>query len=222
MFDPKAYREACRELTASENKIEEIIAMTENTNRKARRPLRTALICAAAVAMTVVSVAAANPEGVEELFFNLGNVVRIDRYRSDVTTEEGNTFALLSSPEARVVDRDGRAVLTLNGEDVMDITDALAKDRRYVFEDFSEDTRVTVTVDGSIDQWTIETEIGVVEEDGSYTRFGSTTVTSEDAENNLDGGVFFNSGLLDGRTVDVANAEITTGMYVTVDKDQAR
>ena len=63
MFDPKLYREACRELKAPENRIEEIIAMTNNTDKKKMRPLRTALICAAAAAMMVVSVAAANPEG---------------------------------------------------------------------------------------------------------------------------------------------------------------
>ena len=32
MFDPKLYREACRELSAPEDKIEEIIAMTEKTS----------------------------------------------------------------------------------------------------------------------------------------------------------------------------------------------
>ena len=40
--------------------------MTEKTNKRRIRPLRTALIAAAAVAMMVVSVAAANPEMVED------------------------------------------------------------------------------------------------------------------------------------------------------------
>ena len=66
MFD--LYREACRELRAPEDKIEEIIAMTEKTSKKRIRPLRTALIAAAAVAMMVVGVSAANPEGVQEFF----------------------------------------------------------------------------------------------------------------------------------------------------------
>ena len=65
MFNPRLYREACREITAPEDKIEEIIAMTEKTNKKKIRPLRTALICAAAMAMMVVSVAATDPEGFE-------------------------------------------------------------------------------------------------------------------------------------------------------------
>lgn len=219
MFEPNLYRKACRELTAPEDKIEEIIAMTENNNRNIRRPLRTALVCAAAAAMMVVSVAAANPEGVQEFFYNIGSIVRVDRYRSDVTTEDGETFALLSLPKARLENRDGRAVLTLNGEDAADITDALAQDHHYVFEDFSEDSRITATVDGTIDQWTIKTTIGVVNEEGSYQEFGGTTVTSEDAENALDGGTFFSSALFDGRTVDITDAEVTTGMYVTTTDD---
>ena len=31
MFDPKVYREACRELRAPEDKIEEVITMTEKS-----------------------------------------------------------------------------------------------------------------------------------------------------------------------------------------------
>ena len=129
MFDPKLYREACRELRAPEDKIEEIIAMTENNKRKARRPLRTALIAAAAVAMMVVGVSAANPEVIQELFWNIGSVVQIDRYRSDVITEDGESFALLSLPVARLENREGRAILTLNGEDAADITDALVQNQ---------------------------------------------------------------------------------------------
>ena len=215
MFDPKLYREACRELTAPEDKIEEIIAMTEKTNKRRIRPLRTALVCAAAMAMMVVSVAAANPEGIESFLIDIGSIVRVDRYRSDVTTDEGETFSLMSLPKARLENRDGRAILTFDGEDVQDITDALAQDQHYVFEDFSEDSRVTATVDGTIDQWTITTTIGVVKEDGSYQEFGGATVTSEDADTYLDAGTFFSNDLLKERSVDVTDAEVTTGMYVT-------
>ena len=114
MFDPKLYREACRELTAPEDKIKEIIAMTEKTNKKKFRPLRAALICAAAMAMMVVSVAAADPEGFESFLINIGTVVRVDRYRSDVTTEDGETFSMVQSPEAKVENRDGRAILVMS------------------------------------------------------------------------------------------------------------
>ena len=213
MFDPKLYREACREIEAPEDKIEEIIAMTEKTNKKRIRPLRTALIAAAAVAMMVVSVAAANPEQFQEFVINLGSIVRVDRYRSDVTTEDGETFSMLSVPNAKLENRDGRAILTLDGEDAADITDALVRDRHYVFEDFSEDTKITVTVDGSIDKWTIETAIGVVKEDGTYEEFGSVTGSSEN-QGDIDGQFFAYDP--DGlRGEEAPCAEVVTSTYVT-------
>ena len=226
MFDPKLYREACREIEAPEDKIEEIIAMTEKTNKKKFRPLRTALVCAAAMAMMVVSVAAAAPEEFQEFVINLGSIVRVDRYRSDVTTEDGETFSMVQSPEAKVENRDGRAILVVNGEDAADITDALAQDQHYVFEDFTEDTRITITVDGTIEKWTLVKEVGIVKADGSYHRFGSDTVTSEDVDTNLNGGIFFNGDIFKDSSVDVsegiADAEVVISTHVTTtDKSEA-
>lgn len=225
MFDPKQYYEVCRELRAPEDKIEEIITMTEKTNKKKLRPLRTALICAAAMAMMVVSVAAADPEGFESFLINIGTVVRVDRYRSDVTTEDGETFSMVESPDAMVENREGRAILVVNGEDAADITDALAQDQHYVFEDFTEDTRITITVDGTIDQWTLVKEVGIVKADGSYHRLGSETVTSETVDDAL-GGIFFNGDIFKDRSVDVsegiADAEVVTSTHVTTtDKCEA-
>ena len=168
MFDPKLYREACREITAPEDKIEEIIAMTEKTNRKQFRPLRTALVCAAAVAMMVVSVAAANPEEFQAFLIDVKSYVQVDRYRADVTMENGETFSMVQAPKAKVENRDGRAVLVVNGEDVADITEALSQEQHYVFEDISEDTKITITVNGTIDKWTMEKEVGILKADGSY------------------------------------------------------
>ena len=226
MFDPKLYREACRELTAPEDKIKEIIAMTEKTNKRRIRPLRAALVCAAAMAMMVVSVAATDPEGFESFLINIGTVVRVDRYRSDVTTEDGETFSMVQSPEAKVENRDGRAILVVNGEDAADITDALAQDQHYVFEDFTEDTRITITVDGTIEKWTLVKEVGIVKADGSYHRFGSDTVTSEDVDTNLNGGIFFNGDIFKDNSVDVsegiADAEVVISTHVTTtDKCEA-
>lgn len=225
MFDPKLYREACREIEAPEDKIEEIIAMTEKTNKKKFRPLRTALVCAAAMAMMVVSVAAADPEGFESFLINIGTVVRVDRYRSDVTTKDGETFSMVESPAAKVENRDGRAILVLNGEDEADITDALAQDQHYVFEDFTEDTRITITVDGTIEKWTLVKEVGIVKADGSYHRFGSDTVTSETVDDAL-GGIFFNGDIFKDSSVDVsegiADAEVVISTHVTTtDKSEA-
>lgn len=165
MFDPKLYREACRELTAPEDKIEEIIAMTENTNKKHIRPLRTALICAAAVAMMVVSVAAANPEGAEELWYRVMDIVQIGQYRSEVVGENGEHMTLMNIPEATVENRDGRAVLVIAGEQTIDITDALDSEGRYVYEDTDEGAHLVITVTGTIDNWELTSQLGEPGED---------------------------------------------------------
>ena len=122
---------------------------------------------------------------------------------------------MVASPEAKVENRDGRAILVVNGEDAADITDALAQDQHYVFEDFTEDTRITITVDGTIEKWTLVKEVGIVKADGSYHRFGSDTVTSEDVDTNLNGGIFFNGDIFKDSSVDVADVEVVTSMHVT-------
>ena len=208
MFDPKLYREACREITAPEDKIEEIIAMTEKTNRKQFRPLRTALVCAAAVAMMVVSVAAANPEEFQAFLIDVKSYVQVDRYRADVTMENGETFSMVQAPKAKVENRDGRAVLVVNGEDVADITEALSQEQHYVFEDISEDTKITITVNGTIDKWTMEKEVGIIKADGSYHWFGSENVTSEDVDDSLMG-TFINGDPWSDRSVDVTDADVS-------------
>lgn len=214
MFDPKLYREACREITAPEDKIEEIIAMTEKTNRKQFRPLRTALVCAAAVAMMVVSVAAANPEEFQAFLIDVKSYVQVDRYRANVTMENGETFSMVQAPKAKVENRDGRAVLVVNGEDVADITEALSQEQHYVFEDISEDTKITITVNGTIDKWTMEKEVGIIKADGSYHWFGSENVTSEDVDDSLMG-TFINGDPWSDRSVDVTDADVTYSMVVT-------
>ena len=214
MFDPKLYREACREITAPEDKIEEIIAMTEKTNKKQFRPLRTALVCAAAVAMMVVSVAAANPEEFQAFLIDVKSYVQVDRYRAVVTLEIGETFSMVQAPKAKVENRDGRAVLVVNGEDVADITEALSQEQHYVFEDISEDTKITITVNGTIDKWTMEKEVGIIKADGSYHWFGSENVTSEDVDDSLMG-TFINGDPWSDRSVDVTDADVTYSMVVT-------
>ena len=126
---------------------------------------------------------------------------------------------MIEAPAAKVENRDGRAILVLNGEDEADITDALAQDQHYVFEDFTEDTRITITVDGTIEKWTLVKEVGIVKADGSYHRFGSDTVTSEDVDTNLNGGIFFNGDIFKDSSVDVsegiADAEVVISTHVT-------
>ncbi len=180
MFNPKLYREVCRGLRAPEDKLEEMIAMTEKTNKKRIRPLRTALIAAAAVAMMVVSVAAANPEGVQEFFYNIASVIQVDNYRRELTTVDGEKVTVFSIPEAGVEERNGRAILVIDGKDTADITDALKSDGRYHYEDTTaEGTRLTVAVEGWLDHWTAEVTIG--EDGGPVYTFSSDSEGSGSA-----------------------------------------
>ena len=209
MFDPKLYREACRELTAPEDKIKEIIAMTEKTNKKKFRPLRTALICAAAMAMMVVGVAAANPEAVEEFFYNIVSIVRVDDYRQELTTADGEKITLFSVPEAAVELRDGRAILTLDGEDEADITDVLANTGRYEYQKDCEGSRVIVTVEGTTQDWKIAVSVGDPESDNP-----TVTYSSDDVDDGVDGRFIVKDDGVGGEDCDTTVGIYTTGADV--------
>ena len=209
MFDPKLYREACRELTAPEDKIKEIIAMTEKTNKKKFRPLRTALICAAAMAMMVVGVAAANPEAVEEFFYNIVSIVRVDDYRQELTTADGEKITLFSVPEAAVELRDGRAILTLDGEDEADITDVLANTGRYEYQKDCEGSRVIVTVEGTTQDWKIAVSVGDPGSDNP-----TVTYSSDDVDDGVDGRFIVKDDGVGGEDCDTTVGIYTTGADV--------
>ena len=103
MFDPKEYCEVCRELRAPEKKIEEIIAMTEHrTPKKWVRSLGAGLTACAAAATMVVGVAAANPEAAQEFFAHITSAVKVDEFRRDLTTKDGEQVTVLDLPQATV------------------------------------------------------------------------------------------------------------------------
>lgn len=160
MFDPRLYREACRELKAPEDKIEEVIAMTENTNKRKRHPLRAALICVAAAAMMVVGVSAANPDVVANFAGHLADIIQVNRYRMELTTEDGMKITVFSAPRASVENRDGRAILVIDGEDAADITAELNAEGRFCYESVTEEGLLTVTVEGTAEKWTALVTIG--------------------------------------------------------------
>ena len=177
MFDPKLYREVCRELTAPEDKIEEVIAMTENmSNKKRCRPLRAVLICAAAFAMMVVGVSAANPGMVADIAGRIAEIIQVDPYKIEMITEDGSQIiTVYSAPQATVENRDGRAILLINGEDVGDITDVLNAEGCYYYEGVAGDDRhLTVTVEGTAEEWTATVTIGDLDDpDGPVTTYSS-------------------------------------------------
>ena len=136
MFDPRLYRNACSELRPSEEKIEEMIAMTANheCKKKIRHPLRMGAVIAATMALlTIGASAAANPEMVESFTMQIASVFQVGELRQDLTTDTGETVTALEIPEARVEDRDGRAVLVVMDQEI-DVTDALTRDGRYEYQ----------------------------------------------------------------------------------------
>ena len=175
MFDPQVYREACGKMTVPQDKLEEMIAMTKTQQKKVRRPFRAALIAAAAVAMMAVGVGAANPEAVQELFVHIAAVVRVDEYRQEMITSEGESLTVLSVPKVNVENRDGQAVLLVDSEEV-DITKALEEQGKYVYEKTTpQDTKLCVEVTGSAEQWEMTVSM---EEEGK--QVASFTTNSEE------------------------------------------
>lgn len=185
--------------------------MTEKTNKRRVRPLRTALIAAAAVAMMVVSVAAANPEGTREFLYNIASVIRVDQYRQELTTADGEKVTVFGIPEASVEDRDGRAILVIDGEDVADITDELKANGRYDYKDTTDaGTYLTVAVEGWVDDWTASVSIG----DGE----GPAYTFSSDSEGNGSASApTVPVEETDGFTISSSASSTKKGVFVTED-----
>lgn len=124
MLERKLYCEACDRLTLDAGKIEEMIIMTENQEKKAHRfPKRAALVAAALAAALCVTAAAAEVPAVQEFFTSIFVTIT-------VKGEEVNGFNI---PSVAVEERDGRSILVVNGQET-DVTDALAQNGEYRFE----------------------------------------------------------------------------------------
>ena len=187
MFHPK-YHELCEGLRAPAGKIEEVIQMTENMNQKKHRnPLKVAGVLAAALALMVVSVSAAAPETVVRVMDwisgTITNHIVVNAYQDqyNLVTEDGSVMTITSLyvPKASVENRDGRAILVVEGEDEVDITDALAADGAYHYEkEVVEGVTMTADVEGSIDHWTIRA--GTETADPSSNAGMSVIYSSED------------------------------------------
>lgn len=136
---------------------------------------------AAALALLGISVGAVNTEPVQEFLYHISTAVQVGVFRQDITTEEGVDLTIYHMPEVSLEDRDGRAILLLDGEET-DITDALAQDGHYTFQQQSEGTVLDLTVTGSVQDWTLTCSVhGEGEEGPVYTYTGgeadSSTVT---------------------------------------------
>ena len=61
------------------------------------------------------------------------SVIKVDQYRQDMIMDTGEHITTLEVPQATVENRDGQAILVVNGEEV-DITEELEADGSYVYD----------------------------------------------------------------------------------------
>ena len=118
------------------------------------------MIAATMALLTIGASAAANPEMVESFTTQIASVLQVGELRQDLTTDTGETVTALEIPEARVEDRDGRAVLVVMDQEI-DVTDALTRDGRYEYQYEDEGAQLTVLVEGTPEDWTMTTSIRV-------------------------------------------------------------
>ena len=177
MFDRKSYLDTISALRADPDKLEEIIKMKENDRRHIPHlPAPRAAAVAAALALLGISVALSTPNRSRSSCTTSPPPFRWACFRQDITTEEGVDLTIYHMPEVSLEDRDGRAILLLDGEET-DITDALAQDGHYTFQQQSEGTVLDLTVTGSVQDWTLTCSVhGEGEEGPVYTYTGGERI----------------------------------------------
>lgn len=149
MFELNTYKKDCDRLTLGRDTLEEMIFMTEQKKTKNFKPLRVALLTAALVAALGLTAAATDgpvKDFLEEIFITF-----------TVTTKDDLTFCMfevngdadfmtgLTLPTMAYAEKDGRKVLTLDGEE-LDVTEAMEKDGYY--EQAIEGAVLRVTAEG--------------------------------------------------------------------------
>ena len=137
--------------------------------------------------------------------------VPLEEWRETAAPEDPERAEALRAVEASVEDRDGRAILVIDGEDVADITDELKSDGRYYYEDTTDaGTYLTVAVEGWVDDWTAAVSIG----DGE----GPAYTFSGDSEGNGSAGApTVPVEETDGFTISSSAFSVKKGVFVTED-----
>ena len=145
MFNQNLYCEACLELKAPQEKIEEVLTMTEHSKHKIRRPARLLAVAAAVTALLVISVSAANGGFLEGIVGTIRSSISIGDYREELVMENGVEITALRFPEVSVEEKQGKIILLVDGEQT-DITNAMAQDGRYIWDFEDEGTKIRVEV----------------------------------------------------------------------------
>lgn len=136
MFDPKLYCNDCDRLCLDEEKIKEMVTMTENQKKPVHRPARVALVVAALAAALGITASAAEIPAIKEFFTTMFITIAI----------KDDPALGLSLPTVSVEEREGRRILVVN-EDEVDVTDALVQKGEYLYE--GDGFQVAVDEDGA-------------------------------------------------------------------------
>ena len=159
MFDRNSYREDCARLTLGQEKIQEMITMTENKKRRfGSHPVRVMVLAAALAACLGLTAFAATPAGQEVIqgiivtftYTEKGDNGYILSLKDDVVgyvgdMDELGVVSVTALPTLDYEERDGRQILILDGEE-LDVTEAMEKDGFY--EQALDRGTLRVTVDG--------------------------------------------------------------------------
>ena len=135
------------------------------------KKLKKLTVVAIAAALMVISVAAANPEGVQKFFGDIASVIQVGQYREELKNVNGETVAMYQIPDPTVENRDGRAILVIDKKDAADITDALNSEGRYTYDVETQEGQLHILVEGTAEEWTASVMIGELgDEKYLYTR----------------------------------------------------
>lgn len=164
----KLYRETMEELRAPQEKLEEIIAMTEHKNKE-KFSIRPMLAAALAVALLTVGAGAANLDSIQGFLYEVISMKEVDVFRTDLKTEGGD-ITLFDMTLVGVEAEDGRVILTV-GDETLDITDELAENGQYVYDRTLEGTHVYVDVTGTPEDYEVLYSMDVPDSEGPVVRY---------------------------------------------------
>jgi len=185
MMDEKLYRETFSRLRASDKAKEEVFQMM-NQNGKHKRFSKILRTAAMAAVMTLALAMTAGAVDLATGGFVLDNLREIwsNGYetRYTATDADGNEYLFSVLQNAAVYLEDGRLVCDVLGEKT-DITDEMEENGEYHYEKSVGDLDVSVTVTGTVDDWTMSQEIN----DGEAGVVYSSTLNS-DHEATIGGG----------------------------------
>lgn len=130
-MDRKLFQDTFSELHASEERIQEVLSMTEErSTSKTRRLSRAVLLTAAVAASLCVGMGAANAATDGALADAIeSHILHINDYKSELKTEDGKDITVFSA-DVDLVREDDRVILTIRDERI-DITDELNENGSY-------------------------------------------------------------------------------------------